>query len=361
MPPEYTLELQNVTKIFEDAQKAKTVAVDNVSFAVEKGLLVTLLGPSGCGKTTALKIIGGFELPDSGTIYLDGVPMGNTSPNKRDASMVFQSYALFPHMTVFRNIAYGLTIRKMPKGEITEKVKNMLATMGLEGMGNRVPAELSGGQQQRVALARALITEPKVLLLDEPLSNLDAKLRVQTRMEIRERQRELGITSIYVTHDQEEAMSISDRVIIMNEGRIEQIGTPEEIYTRPKTHFVADFIGRANFIEAEVREVRDSVAVVSALGAILNVHSFNGISAGDTGSLVVRPEAIELVSADAGKYKGVIRYATYLGASITYQVEINGNVLTVDVTNPRPGPAFPSGTQVGVDFQEEAVHLLSNS
>jgi len=357
---EYTLKLQNVTKVFEDAQKGIIVAVDDVSFAVEKGLLVTLLGPSGCGKTTALKMIGGFEAPTSGEIYFDDVPMGNTPPNKRDASMVFQNYALFPHMTVFKNIAYGLTIKKIPKEKIIEKVMSMMATIGLEGLENRVPAELSGGQQQRVALARALITEPKVLLLDEPLSNLDAKLRVQTRIEIRERQRELGITSIYVTHDQEEAMSISDKVIVMNKGRIEQIGTPEEIYMRPKTHFVADFIGKANFIEAEVCEIRNSVAVVSALGATLNVHSVNGISAGDVGSLVVRPEAIELVSHDAGKCQGVIRYATYLGAKITYQVDIDGNILTVDVTNPEQKSAFSVGTQVGVNLQEEAIHILSD-
>ena len=358
--PEYTLKLQSITKVFEDAQKGQIVAVDDVSFPVEKGLLVTLLGPSGCGKTTVLKMIGGFEIPTSGEIYFDDVPMGNTLPNKRNASMVFQNYALFPHMTVFKNIAYGLTIKKMPKEKIIEKVKNMMATIGLEGLENRVPAELSGGQQQRVALARALITEPKVLLLDEPLSNLDAKLRVQTRIEIRERQRELGITAIYVTHDQEEAMSISDKVIVMNEGKIEQIGTPEEIYMRPQTHFVADFIGQANFIEAEVCAIKDSVAVVRALGETLNIHSFNGISEGQVGSLVVRPEAVELVSHDAGKFCGVIRYSTYLGAKITYQVDIDGNILTVDVTNPQPKTSFSVGTQVGVNLQEEAIHILRN-
>ncbi|MBI1928216.1 ABC transporter ATP-binding protein [Candidatus Poribacteria bacterium] len=358
--PEYTLKLQNVTKVFEDAQKGKMVAVDDVSFTVEKGQLVTLLGPSGCGKTTALKMIGGFEIPTSGEIYFDDVPMDNTPPNKRKASMVFQNYALFPHMTVFKNIAYGLTVQKMPKAQIIEKVKGMMARMGLEGLENRVPAELSGGQQQRVALARALITEPKVLLLDEPLSNLDAKLRVQTRMEIREKQRELGITAIYVTHDQEEAMSISDRVIVMNRGRIEQIGAPEEIYTRPQTRFVADFIGKANFIEAEVREIKGAVAVVSALGSTLNVHSFSGISAGDDGALVVRPEAIELVSYEARKYQGVIRYATYLGAKITYQVDIDGHILTVDVTNPQQKSVFSVGRKVGVNLQEEAIHILSD-
>jgi iron(III) transport system ATP-binding protein len=205
-----------------------------------------------------------------------------------------------------------------------------------------------------------LIVEPKILLLDEPLSNLDAKLRVQTRIEIRERQRELGITSVYVTHDQEEAMSISDRVIVMNKGRIEQIGTPEEIYMRPQTHFVAEFIGKANFIAAEVCEVRGSIAVVSALGAMLNIRSYNGISVGDKGSLVVRPEAIELVSHSAGKHQGLVRYATYLGARITYQVDIGGDILTVDVTNPQQRSAISVGTQVGIDLQEEAIHLLKD-
>lgn len=355
--PEYTLELQNVTKIFEDAEK-KTVAVDNTSFTVEKGSLVTLLGPSGCGKTTALKMIGGFEIPTSGEIYLDGVPMRHTPPNKRSTSMVFQNYALFPHMTVFKNIAYGLTIKKMPKHEIVPKVKGMTAKMGLEGLEDRVPSELSGGQQQRVALARALITEPKVLLLDEPLSNLDAKLRVQMRIEIRERQRELGITSVYVTHDQEEAMSISDRVIIMNAGRIEQIGTPQEIYTRPRTRFVADFIGKANFVPAEVRDIKDSTAVVTALGALLNIPAQEDISIGDTGSLVVRSEAIDLVASGSGKYQGVVRYATYLGSKITYHIDIDGYLLTVDVSDPRGDNVFSVGDQVGVKLREEAVRMI---
>ncbi|MBI1925949.1 ABC transporter ATP-binding protein, partial [Candidatus Poribacteria bacterium] len=263
-----------------------------------------------------------------------------------------------PHMTVFKNIAYGLTIQKMPKAQIVEKVRDMMAKMGLGGLENRVPAELSGGQQQRVALARALITDPKVLLLDEPLSNLDAKLRVQMRMEIREKQRELGITAVYVTHDQEEAMSISDQVIVMNKGRIEQIGTPAEIYTHPKTRFVANFIGEANFIEAEVREVKDSLAAVSALSTIFSIPAFNGMRVGDTGTLVVRPETIELVPSDEGQFRGIIRYVTYLGAKFTYQVDIDGTLLTVDVTNPQQRPALSAGTQIGVNLQEGAIHLL---
>lgn len=349
---EEILRLQNLIKIFEDAQKGKIVAVNNVSFSVEKGEIVTLLGPSGCGKTTALKMIGGFELPTSGEIYLEGVPMGYTPPNKRNTSMVFQNYALFPHMTVFKNIAYGLSLKKAPKSEIFQKFRNMLAKMGLEGLENRLPSELSGGQQQRVALARALIIEPKVLLLDEPLSNLDAKLRVQMRLEIKERQREFGVTSVYVTHDQEEAMSLSERVIVMNQGSIEQIGSPQEIYTRPQTRFVADFIGRANFIPAEVYEIKNSTAIVNALGIILETPAQEAIAKGDKVSLVIRPEAIDLVKSGAGKCQGVVRYAVYLGSKITYQIDIHGYLLTVEVSDPQNNQIFSVGEQVRVEFRK---------
>jgi iron(III) transport system ATP-binding protein len=303
-------------------------------------------------------MIGGFEIPTRGSIYFDGILTNEAPPNKRNTSMVFQNYALFPHMTVFKNIAYGLTIQKMRKDQMIEKVKGMMSKMGLGGLENRVPAELSGGQQQRVALARALITEPKVLLLDEPLSNLDAKLRVQMRQEIRERQRNLGFTAVYVTHDQEETMSISDRVIVMNKGRIEQIGTPQTVYARPKTRFVADFIGDTNFIEAEVQRINGSVAVVNTLGGTLHVCASDGLSVGDLGLLVVRPEAIDLVSSDTAKFRGIIRYVTYLGAKVAYQVDIDGNLLAVDVTNPKQKSALPVGTQVGLNFEEETIHII---
>jgi iron(III) transport system ATP-binding protein len=357
--PEEILRLQNLTKIFEDAQKGKVIAVDEVSLSVEKGQLVTLLGPSGCGKTTVLKMIGGFELPTSGEIYLDGMPMGYTPPNKRNTSMVFQNYALFPHMTVFKNIAYGLSLKKLPKSEIFQKVGDMLVKMELEGLENRMPSELSGGQQQRVALARALITQPKLLLLDEPLSNLDAKLRVQMRLEIKERQREFGITFVYVTHDQEEAMSISDQVVVMNAGKIEQIGTPKEIYTRPKTRFIADFIGKANFIPAEVQEIKNSVAVVEALGAILNLPVPEGVSGKGQVSLVVRPEAIDLVKNGVEKYQyqGLVRSVIYLGSKVSYQVEITGYLLTVDIADPQNSELFSVGEQVGISLRE-GVRLI---
>ena len=236
--------LDHISKIYQDPKTGKNFyAVKDTSLTIEPGSFVTLLGPSGCGKTTTLRMIAGFESPDAGEIYLGGEPINELTPNKRDTAMVFQSYALLPHYNVFDNVAYGLKLRHLPKEEIREKVMRILDLVELTGMEGRMTNQLSGGQQQRVALARALVVEPGVLLFDEPLSNLDAKLRVSMRTEIRRIQQEVGITAIYVTHDQSEAMALSDQIIIMNKGVVAQIGTPQEIYFHPVSEFVADFIG----------------------------------------------------------------------------------------------------------------------
>ncbi|MCE4617031.1 MAG: ABC transporter ATP-binding protein [Desulfurococcales archaeon] len=241
--------LEGITKIY-----GNIVAVDNMTLEIRDGELFTFLGPSGCGKTTTLRLIAGFEYPDKGKIYLDEEDATYMKPYQRGTAMVFQNYALWPHMTVFDNIAYGLKLRKIPKSEIKERVKRVLELVKLEGMENRYPTQLSGGQQQRVALARALVVEPKLLLLDEPLSNLDAKLRVEMREEIKRIQKELGITTIYVTHDQEEALTISDRIAVLNKGKVQQAGTPFEVYNRPRNMFVATFLGRSNVVEGTVVE-----------------------------------------------------------------------------------------------------------
>ncbi|MEW5946438.1 MAG: ABC transporter ATP-binding protein, partial [bacterium] len=260
------VELRGVAKEFVDPAGKRVVAAEDVSFVVEKGEMVTLLGPSGCGKTTILRMIGGFEVQTRGDIFINGRNMGIRPPNARDTSMVFQSYALFPHLTIYNNVAYGLRVRRMPRAEVGRRVGAMVKVVGLEGMEDRHPGQLSGGQQQRVALARALVNEPAVLLFDEPLSNLDAKLRVQMRDEIRRIQRKVGITSVYVTHDQEEAVCISDSIVVMNRGRVEQVGAPREIYERPGTRFVAGFFGRVNFVPGVVESVRGDGGVVTLFG-----------------------------------------------------------------------------------------------
>lgn len=357
---EFSLRLENVSKEYEDVEKKKrVVAVDNVTFSVKKGELITLLGPSGCGKTTTLRMIAGFEVLTKGKIYFGDKLMGDTPANKRNTSMVFQTYALFPHMSVYENIAYGLTLKKVPREEIKKRVKEKMKLLELEGFENRAPSQLSGGQQQRVALSRAIINEPELLLFDEPLSNLDAKLRVQTRSEIRKLQRRLKITSVYVTHDQEEAMSISDRVIIMNKGKIEQVSTPEEIYAYPESYFVADFIGKANLIPGTVKGREGENLLVSALGKNLLIAYKEGIKEGEKVTLVVRPEGIDLK--EEGKYEGIIRHATYLGSEVTYEVEVGEKILTVMVANPQERGIFSLDEKVGVSFHERGIHLLRSS
>jgi len=354
------LTLDHLTKRFpaRGHQTGEVTAVDDVSLSIEKGQFVTLLGPSGCGKTTTLRLIAGFEFPTSGHITVDKQRLEEVPPNRRDMAMVFQSYAIFPHLNVFENIAYGLNVQRLPQSEIKQRVERVLELVELTGLENRAPNQLSGGQQQRVALARALIMEPKVLLMDEPLSNLDAKLREQMRTEIRRIQQRLGITSVYVTHDQIEAMTLSDRIVVMNAGKIEQIGPPSDVYRRPQTRFVADFIGRANFVQGTVRDRRDGQLVLDALGATLTaLASTSEIHTGETVTLVVRPEMVEIDSPQA-QTEGIVRRAAYLGNVIEYDVEVGGQLLALVEHDPRRVTIHPEGQAVKVRFLEDCLYVL---
>jgi iron(III) transport system ATP-binding protein len=335
-------------------------AVDQVNVSITEGEFVTLLGPSGCGKTTTLRLIAGFEFPTEGQIVLDGEVINDQPPNQRDMAMVFQSYAIFPHLNVFENIAYGLKIQRLSKKVIKDKVRRVLELTELTGLENRAPGALSGGQQQRVALARALVMEPKVLLMDEPLSNLDAKLREVMRTEIRRIQQTLGITSVYVTHDQLEAMTLSDRIVVMNQGRIEQIGTPQEIYRRPHTAFVADFIGRTNFVHATVAGVNGNVVDVEVFGQMLAAPKPDDeVVPGQDVRLVVRPEAVQVVEPGArGQYQGQIKWASYHGNAVEYEVEVGGQKLTVVNTDPRHTTIHPPGQQVTINMLEDCIYIL---
>ena len=300
------VELKGVLKEWEDFR------LEIGELAVEHGEFLTLLGPSGCGKTTTLRIIAGFEKPDRGEILFDGRRVNDLPPYERNIGIVFQDYALFPHMTVFKNVAFGLEMKRLPKREIERKVRWALELVGLAGFENRYPEQLSGGQQQRVALARALVVEPEVLLLDEPLSNLDAKIRERLRGEIKRIQRELGITTIYVTHDQEEAMAISDRIAVMNVGTVEQVGTPKEIYESPKTEFVASFMGKTNVIPAEVVEREGDRVTVEFEGIKLDGLHYTGKS--DKVVIVIRPERISLKPVEnAVSLTGVVDLIEYYG------------------------------------------------
>ncbi len=357
-PKQVLLKLIDIVKEFPDRSGHGAVrAVDDVSLDIYDGEFLTLLGPSGCGKTTTLRLIAGFEIPNLGKILLEERDITQQPPNKRDMALVFQNYALFPHMSVFDNVSYGLQSQKMPRAQIKEKVNSSLNTIGLAGLGDRRPNQLSGGQQQRVALARSLVMEPRILLFDEPLSNLDAKLRVQMRSEIHRLQRSLGITSIYVTHDQVEAMALSDRIVVMNKGKIEQIGTPEEIYRYPKTRFVADFIGRANFLPAVVSSAQHGSTSLTVMGRQVDTRAPFEIGAGATVTVMLRPEALTL-RADASLPQGVIEQAMYLGTEIEYMVRLDDIVITIVDNDPRKQHMFAEGETVGIDFIPEAVHLL---
>ncbi|MFA5570202.1 MAG: ABC transporter ATP-binding protein [Sphaerochaetaceae bacterium] len=353
------LELKNLTKIFGNGAD-QVIAVDNIDLQVNEGDLVTLLGPSGCGKTTTLRMIAGFHTPSSGDVLIDGANVNTMPPNKRPTAMVFQNYALFPHMTVFENISYGLRIRKEPTDVIKEKVDTIMGLIGLEGLGDRQPRQLSGGQQQRVSLARALVMEPKVLLFDEPLSNLDAKLRVSTRLEIRKLQQRVGITSVYVTHDQEEAMTLSDYVVIMDQGLIQQIGTPSEIYSHPANRFVAGFIGKANFLTVNVEKVTKEELTLSYAGKTITAPVWDErVVKGDEALLVVRPESIILSEVKEDLVRGVVTNSVYFGSQMLYEVELeDSTTLQIELADPQDHVIFDHGQQVGLTFKSRSLHVL---
>ncbi len=352
------LTLDKITKIFPPRGGATEVnAVKEVSIEIKRGELVTLLGPSGCGKTTTLRMIAGFDFPTSGQIILDGKEINMLPPNKRDMSMVFQSYAIFPHLNIFENVAYGLNVQRVAKSEVERRVSAVLRLVELSGYEKRAPNQLSGGQQQRVALARALVMEPKVLLMDEPLSNLDAKLRESMRTEIRRIQRGLGITSVYVTHDQIEAMTLSDRVVVMNKGLIEQIGSPMEVYRLPRTRFVADFIGRANFIEAVVISGKPGDLLVRVYGQIVHLSKVKeSYAEGARLTLIARPEMLRVAA--KGDLPGVVRRASYLGNLVDYDVEVGGQLLTAVDTDPRHTAIYAEGETVYISLLADCIHVL---
>ncbi len=347
------LELKNVSKLF-----GTVAAVKDFNLAVEKGAFVSLLGPSGCGKTTTLRMIAGFELPDAGTVLLDGADIGPLPPNHRGTGMVFQAYALFPNMTVRDNVAFGLDVAGRPKKEIDERVREMLALVRLEDAARRYPHQLSGGQQQRIALARALAIRPRVLLLDEPLSALDAVVRVALRGEIRRIQLELGITTVYVTHDQEEALSISDRVVVMNQGLIEQVGTPEEIYRQPKTRFVAAFIGTANQLNGMVA----GSGAVRFKETMLHAPIPPAAEESRQAVVLVRPENISIHTnapgADATNVlEGTIQTITFLGPITRVAVDVGGDRVVADIAAANR-PALAHNQRVWLSFAPDACQVM---
>jgi len=353
------LELRNITKRFGDL-----VAVNDVSFSVERGKLVTFVGPSGCGKTTLLRTVSGFAEPDEGEVVLDGQNVTKKPPNARDTAMVFQNYALFPHMTVAQNIGFGMRIRKKPKREIDREVNRLLTLVKMEGLGERRPHELSGGQQQRVALARALSLNPKILLLDEPLSNLDANLRINMREEIRKLQRRLGLTIIFVTHDQEEAMSISDLLVVMDQGVVKQVGSPTEVYEKPADEFVANFVGHINFFIGEVKTLsNDDINLQIPQGNLQVKKPPIPVSIGESVKLVVRPESIDIV--DAGKelvgieniIEGHIEVAMYIGSIIRYTIRAGNQIIYVDKADPQHFGIFQEGSRVKLILKKE-IHMF---
>ncbi|WP_291296874.1 ABC transporter ATP-binding protein [Elioraea sp.] len=346
--------MQGLRKIYGDS-----VAVDAVTLSLGKGEMVALLGPSGCGKTTTLRMVAGFVEPSAGRILLDGRDITHVPANQRDTGMVFQSYALFPHMTVRRNVAFGLRCRHLPEDEVRRRTAEAIELVGLGSFEERYPRQLSGGQQQRVALARVLVLRPKLLLFDEPLSNLDAKLRVQMRQEIRRLQKDVGITALFVTHDQDEASSIADRIAVMNAGRIEQAGTPAEIYNEPATRFVADFIGTSNLI--------DGVAETSGDGRMTFRADAGGVfaargraSTGARGALCIRPEKVDICPPGvAGAREGIVRRTARTAGMMEYVVVLtDGPELTVQEQLRHGIAPREDGALVGVVLREEDTQFL---
>jgi len=351
------LELENLTKIF-----SANAGVRGVNLSIQKGEFISFLGPSGCGKTTTLRMVAGFETPSLGAIRIDGRDVTHLRPNQRKIGMVFQSYALFPNMTVAQNVGFGLKVAGAANSTIAGRVKEMLTMVGLPDHGDRYPYQLSGGQQQRVALARALAVQPALLLLDEPLSALDAKIRISLREEIRRVQRQLDITTIYVTHDQEEALSMSDRIVVMNEGQVEQVGTPFEIYNYPRTRFVASFVGTLNVIKARVIDPASRRISVDGQ-TIATTSELKGAVAGDMLSFALRPEALRLGEsdqADGNRLQGTIEHVDFLGSIIRMRVRFGDNAVSLDCFNSPTSPPPAPGSKVPVSFAPTDLRLLDN-
>ncbi|UUV17001.1 ABC transporter ATP-binding protein [Fusobacteria bacterium ZRK30] len=348
------VEIKNLTKTFISG-KNKVKAVNNINLTVEPGEFICLLGPSGCGKTTMLRMLAGFEIPTSGSIFIGDKDVANLTPDKRDTAMVFQNYALFPHMNVYDNIAYGLKIQKKSKKEIDERVTKILKLMKMEDFAERTPSQMSGGQQQRVSLARALIMNSGVLLFDEPLSNLDAKLRLHMRDEIRKLQQDVGITSIYVTHDQAEAMSLSDKVVIMKDGEIMQVGSPIEIYQKPNSEFIAKFIGRANILKAIIVSKEGGKTKIKLLGSEYIVTDEVEYIEGDVVEVVVRPESIKF---NSDKHQGEVVKSVFMGENHEYEIMVEDEKIEVSLNNPHGKEIRKVGENLTFVFDEESIHII---
>jgi len=341
------IQLKNITKSWEDGQ----VVLDDISLDIYDNEFITLLGPSGCGKTTTLRLIGGFEQPNEGDIIFMGKRINDVPPHKRNVNTVFQKYALFPHLNVFENVAFPLRERKLPKDVIEEKVTEMLRLVMLTGFEHRSVTRLSGGQQQRVAIARALVNHPKVLLLDEPLGALDLKLRKDMQQELKKIQKATGITFVFVTHDQEEALSMSDTIVVMSEGRIQQIGTPTDIYNEPENAFVADFIGESNIVDG---------IMLSDYKVSFSGHTFDCVDAGfarrESVDVVVRPEDVDIVPIEKGMLQGVVTSVTFMGVHYEIIVDIGGFKWMIQTTD-----YCGEGEHIGIYIEPEAIHVMKKS
>jgi iron(III) transport system ATP-binding protein len=357
--------LENIGKRYGDLWAAR-----DVNLEVATGEFFTLLGPSGCGKTTLLRIIAGFTAPDHGTVFLEDRPMNDVPPWRRDVGMVFQNYALWPHMTVFENVAFGLRERRISRAEIKTRVAAALDRVGLTATERRRPSQLSGGQQQRVALARTLVIQPRVLLLDEPLSNLDAKLRTEMCIELLKLQRDLGITTVYVTHDQEEALALSTRIAVMNAGKVVQEGSPREIYESPQSRFVAGFVGKSNLFCGTIQHVNEQTAEIQTIEGF-NIKAFLGAVRNETSpgkriTIYIRPEAIALTPIGDGcsepnRLNGKVTASAYHGSLIEYEVDVHGKSLRARGTNPKGRVLFSRGDDVAVVFDPRDVGWISEA
>jgi iron(III) transport system ATP-binding protein len=350
-----TVELRNISKHFDRVQ-----VLHSLSLSIGEGEFFTLLGPSGCGKTTTLRLIAGFASPDAGSIFVDGEEVSHLPPEKRGMGMVFQNYALFPHLNVKENVEFGLRMHGIPNADASERIEKYLHLVRLEGYGKRRINQLSGGQQQRVALARALAIEPRILLLDEPLSNLDAKLREEMRLELRSIQKKLGTTTIYVTHDQSEALAMSDRVAVFEKGRCTQIGRPEEIYNAPANRFIASFVGVANLVPCRILSRSQAKTRIDVLGAVVEIDAPGETDYGDSPSLCIRPEGIATCPSGEGIFDGVFVDAVFNGATVTVTVRVGDVILVAGILNDGNSILPSPGGRMGLRLKERGATLVAS-